>query len=503
MLFRSRPSTAIRTYAFKHALVRDAAYSSLLEKGQIALHSRIAAVLTKDFPETGEAQPELLAYHCQAAGDAENAVHYLIKAAKLSARRSGFVEAIAQLQGALALLDAQPKSRARMRLELRVHVALGGVYAEHRGFSSAACGEAFATALELCHALGEAPEIFAVLSGVGSFEITRANFPKCRALAEECLARAAGQQAKPPFIMGHLLLGGTLFLTAKFAAARMHLEEALRLYEEGQPSQRGKQVLYVQDQKSTGLCYLALTLTTLGDLDSGLRAGESGLDHSRSLGGLHTVNFSLCYLAAVHHFRGDSREALRRSTESLELAREQGFATWIGVSQMIRGESLARNGDVEEGLKEITAGLNAHREMAAVTYQPFGLSLLAKGLIAAGRLAEALEAVGEALAISEQSGERFYLAELLRLKGEILARKGSPAEAERWLREAILVSRQQGARLFELRSAVGLCGVLDEPRRGKALREVLEPVYRGFEESGDAPDVHVASALLTAATGAD
>jgi len=501
-LLISRPSTAIRTYAFKHALVRDAAYSSLLEKGQIALHSRIAAVLMKDYPEVGEAQPEVLAYHCQAAGDVDNAVHYLIKAAKLSARRSGFVEAIAQLQGALALLGAQPKSRARMRLELRVHVALGGVYAEHRGFSSAQCGAAFATALELCHTLGDAPEIFAVLSGVGSFEITRANFPKCRALAEECLARAARQQAKPPFIMGQLLLGGTLFLTAEFTAARTHLEEALRLYEEDQPSQRGKQVLYVQDQKSTGLCYLALALTTLGDLDGGLRAGEGGLAHSRSLGGLHTVNFSLCYLAAVHHFRGDSRAALRRSTESLELAREQGFATWIGVSQMIRGESLVRGGEVAAGLKEIAAGMDAHRGMEATTYQPFGLSLLANGLVAAGRLDEALEAVDDALAISERSGERFYLAELVRLKGEVLARKGSPSEAERWLREAIRVSRQQGARLFELRSAVSLCSVLDEPRRETALHDVVEPIYGWFEEGSDAPDLRAARALLTTGTRA-
>jgi class 3 adenylate cyclase/predicted ATPase len=499
-LLISRPSTPVLTYAFKHALVRDAAYSSLLKKGQASLHARIAGILAKDFPETGESQPEVLAYHFQAAGDVDNAVHYLISAAKLSARRSGFVEAIAQLQGALGLLATQPRSQARLRLELRVHLALGGIYAEYRGFSSADCGRAYATALELCRELDDAPEVFAVLSGVGSFEITRANFAKCRALAEECLARAARQESKPPFIMGHLLLGGTLFLTAEFAAARNHLEEALRLYEEHHASQKGRQVLYVQEQKSVGLCYLALTLTALGYLDSGLRAGQSGLAHSQSLGGLHTINFSLCYLAAVHHFRRDSLAALRRATESLELAREQGFATWIGVSQMIRGEALIARGELEEGLKEITAGMNAHREMEAITYQPFGLSLLVKGLIAGGRLEEALGALDRALATSARTGERFYLAELLRLKGEILARKGGLSEAEHWLHEAIQVSRQQGAKLFELRSAVSLCGVLDEPRADAALRDVLKPVYEWFEEGHDAPDLRDARALLTATT---
>src|SRR5262249_2103286 len=162
-----------------------------------------------------------------------------------SAQRSGFVEATAQLQGALKLLDAQPRSRSRMQHELRVYLALGGINAEYRGFSSTECGRAYNTALELCRELGDAPEIFSVLSGVGSYEITRASFRKCRALGEECLSRAAQQESKPPFVMGHLLLGGTLFLTGELSAARKHLEEALLLYEQLEASRRGRQVLYV------------------------------------------------------------------------------------------------------------------------------------------------------------------------------------------------------------------------------------------------------------------
>jgi adenylate cyclase len=385
-----------------------------------------------------------------------------------------------------------------VRLALRAQLALGGVYAEYRGFSSAECGAAYTTALGLCHELGDAPEIFAVLSGVGSFEITRANFPRCRALAEESLARAARQQARPPFIMGHLLLGGTLFLTAEFATARWHLEEALRLYEEEREVRRGRQVLYVQDQKSTGLCYLGLTLALLGYPDSGLRAAERGLAHSRSLGGAHAVNFSLCYLAATHCFRRDPRAALRCATESLEMAREQGFATWIGVSQMIRGDSMVRSGDVQAGLAEIAAGMSAYRAIDAVTYQPFGLALLAEGLIVAGGLDEALDALAQALVMSERSGERFYLAELWRLKGEVLARKGSASDGEHWLREAIRLAREQGARLLELRSAVSLCRLLEGPARERVLHEVLEPECSAFDEGLDAADVQDARALLAA-----
>ena len=406
-LLVARRSTAVLSYAFKHALVRDAAYASLLKKRQAALHARIAGVLVEQFPETAERQPEVVAHHFRAARDVGNAVEYLVRAAKLSTRRSGFVEAIAQLESALALLGTQPRSRDRLRQELGVQRTLGGIYAEYRGFSSAECGRAYTIALELCRELGDAPEIFSVLSGLGSFEITRAGFTQCRALAEECLERAAAQPGKPPFVMGHLLLGGTLFLTGHLATARQHLEEAVAIYEQEQPSLRGKQVLYVQDQKSTGLCYLGLTLTIMGELERGLRAAEKGLAHSRALGGQHTVNFSLCYLAAVNHIRGDASAALQRATESLASAQEQGFATWIGMSQAIRGAALVASGRCDEGLAELRRGIGAHVAMEATTYQPFALALLANGLIAAGSTDEALAALEQALALSATTGERF------------------------------------------------------------------------------------------------
>jgi tetratricopeptide (TPR) repeat protein len=495
-----RRSTAVLSYAFKHALVRDAAYASLLKKRQTALHARLARVLVEHFPETAERQPEVVAQHFRAANDVHNAVDYLVRAAKLSARRSGFVEAIGQLQLALKLLSTQTRSRERLRLELSVQRTLGGIYAEHRGFSSAECGRAYTVALELCRELGDAPEIFAVLSGLGSFEITRAGFAMCRTLAEECLERAAAQAAKPPFVMGHLLLGGTLFLTGELPAARAHLEEAVRIYEEDQSARRGKQVLYVQDQKSTGLCYLGLALTIMGHLDEGLEAAEASLAHSRALGGLHTVNFSLCYLAAVHHIRGDTAAALASATESLGSAREQGFATWIGISQMIRGASLVAQGRREDGLGDLREGMKAHVAMQAATYQPFAMALLGGGLVAAGQIDEALGVLNDAVGISESTRERFYAAELLRLKGDVLAALNRRTEAEASLRAAIDLSRRQEARLFELRSAISLCRMLEPLHRRPALDQSLAPVCTWFSDRA-VPELDDARALLAQPVG--
>jgi tetratricopeptide (TPR) repeat protein len=484
-------STAVLSYAFKHALVRDAAYASLLKKRQVALHGRVARVLVEHFPETAERLPEVVAHHFRCANDVRNAVDYLVRAAKLSARRSGFVEAIGQLETASSLLAGEPRSKERLRLELGVQRTLGGIYAEHRGFSSAECGRAYTAALALCRELGDAPEIFSVLSGLGSYEITRAGFATCRTLAEECLARAAQQSSKPPFVMGHLLLGGTLFLTGEFPVAREHLDEAVRIYEQDQAARRSKQVLYVQDQKSTGLCYLGLTLTIMGHLSDGLLAAEASLEHSRALGGMHTVNFSLCYLAAVQHIRGDPVSALASATESLASAREQGFATWIGISQMIRGASLAVAGRVDEGLADLREGMKAHAAMEATTYEPFAMALLAKGLEAAGRSDEALGVLSQALAVSEKSQERFYAAELLRSKAAVLAALHRRAEAEECLRAAIELAHRQEARLFELRSAIDLCRLLEPPRRRSVLDEVVSPLVAWFGDGAASEIVDV------------
>jgi class 3 adenylate cyclase/tetratricopeptide (TPR) repeat protein len=448
-----QPSTVMLGYAFKHALVRDAAYAGLLNKTRASLHARIARTLIDEFPDTAQSQPDAIAHHLQAANDADGAADYLVKAAKLSARRSGFVEAIRQLERALALLAAQPHDESRLRREVNVYRTMGGIYAEYRGFASADCGRAYEAALERCRALGDAPEIFAVLSGVGSYAITRADFATCRALAEECLERAARQASKPPFVMGKLLLGGTLFLQGELPDARVQLDEALRLYQEIGGQRRGGQVLYVQDQKSTALCYLALVQTITGDPHAGIAAAEQGLAHSRSLGGPHAVNFSLCYLAAALHIAGDADAALMGAEQSIDEARERGFATWVGISRVVRGASLIRRGMLDEGIAELARGTEAHALTGAVAYQTFAHALHAEGLAAAGRLAEARSAIEKAISISDANGERFYAAELWRVRGDILASAGDDNGAAQAFRDAMAIARRQHAALFERRSA--------------------------------------------------
>jgi tetratricopeptide (TPR) repeat protein len=297
--------------------------------------------------------------------------------------------------------------------------------------------------------------------------------------------------------MGHLLLGGTMFLAGRLRGSCRRLRKAIHLYEEDRQSGSGRQVLYVQDQKCTGLCYLGLGLTIMGDLEAGLSAAREGVSHARALGAIHAMNFSLCYLAGVYHLRRDAAAALECATESLELAREQGFATWRGASQIMRGDALMSLGSLDEGFAEIESGVNAHSDIDAISYRTFSVGALARGLLAIGRVDAALAALEEGIAISGQREERFYLAELLRLQGNALAMKGRVDEAERWLRQAIAVATGQEARLFQLRSAVDLCRLHDPDSAAIVTGELL-PAYNCFPVHVVAPDLLAARSLLVA-----
>jgi class 3 adenylate cyclase/tetratricopeptide (TPR) repeat protein len=439
-------------YSFRHALVRDAAYASLLRKEQQALHARVAAVLVEDFPDAAEAHPEVLAQHFEGAGQDLRAVPHLVEAARMASLRSGSAEALALLQRALALLAALPPSRDRTEHEIAVYNTMGAVNVRHRGFSAQETGVAYRAALERCRELGDAPETCSVLSALGSHEITLARFAECHLLAEECLELADKQSEQAPHVMGHRLLGGTLFLEGDLAGARRHLQEALERYEREPALHQTPNSLFVQDHKSTALCYLALTLTIMGEVEAGRDAALAGLAHSRRLNDAHTVNFSLCYLAAVSHIAGDAEAAWAYGGESLSLAREQDFATWIGISQLIRGSAAIAAGRTHEGFAEVMAGITAHQNTAAVAYQTFGLSVMASAMLSVGRVAEANAVADKAIALAGTTGERFYLAELLQLKAALLARAGERAASEAALASSVEVAVKQGARLFESRA---------------------------------------------------
>lgn len=483
-------------YVFKHALVQDAAYASLLKRERKQLHLRLAEALEDGYPETCDQTPELLAYHFEEAGENSSAADYWFAAGKRSTKRSSFIEALDQLERALRLTRTLPASEPRTQRELEILIILGAAQAGYRGFSAPESGNAYMEALDLCRDLGNPPEVCSILSGAGSFYITRAEFGTCRELANECLARANEQTTNPPFVMGHRLLGGTLFLTGEFLSAIEHLEEALSRYESDPKLFANPELIMVQDHKSTVSCYLALAHTVLGDLDRGLRAARLGLAHAESLRQPHTINFSLTYLAAVHHCRREFEKVLEYARRSHQMALDQGFGTWVGIAQMMVGAALVSAGDPEKGMREISRGIEAYSSTEATTYKPFGISLLGSSLLAVGKLRESMEAIDKATAIAEISGENWYVPELWRLKGAVTLELGDIPRGQDHLKKSIKLAQQSGAAFWELRSATLLARSMNEQHLVEEARCAVIPVFQRFTEGLDTPDLHEAASLV-------
>ncbi len=485
------------TYSFRHALVQDAAYESLLREEKANTHARIADILVNEYSDIQESQPEILALHFDCCHDTGRAVEWYLKSGKRMNRVAAFLEAQAHLKRALELLTELDDTTDRLKQELELRIALGAAEAGLHGFSAASAGDSYERALEICRVLGDPPEIFPIISGTGSFYITRGAFSKCEQLAKECLERARNQTEQRPFVIGHRLLGGVLFLTGALEEAIGHLNETLKMYDSDPARYVGEDLTFSLDHKVTALCYLGLALCVSGQVDKGLEAGQRGLEHARALGNLHTINFSLTYLAAIHYLRKDDPETERIATESLELARREGFATWEGVSRMIRGEFLVNCGQVDLGLQDIIDGMRAHRSIEAQTYQAFGISLLVQGLMTAGKLPEAHEALERALELTQRIGEYWYHPELLRIQADLYLRSGKRAAAQESLQRALNIARSQGARLWELRCSTLLSRIQCAAGNEQSAVATLAAVYRQFPEGKETAPVKEARDCLS------
>ena len=380
----------------------------------------------------------------------------------------------------LRLIATQPRSRERIRLELGVYRTLGGINAEHRGFSSADCGSAYTTALALCRELGDAPELFSVLSGLGSYEITRAGFATCRELAQECLSRGADQQAKPPIVMGHLLLGGTLFLQAELAAAREHLEEALRLYDADMSASRGKQVLYVQDQKSTGLCYLALTLTTDGRRRRAALAG--GEQRTRAFAvarrPAHDQLFVVLPRGRASHSRR-LRAALERATQSLRWRASRASRRGSAFRSCRRGRSGRERRPRDRRARRVSSGRHEAPRRAGRGRVPALRDGAARGGLDRRRPADEARDARTGRSADQRDDRRA----LLRGRAVALARRRSSRRRRAECRRSRPVpprghhgGPRAGRGLFALRSGVGLARLTR--RRRKDRRDARDPRAR-------------------------
>jgi class 3 adenylate cyclase/DNA-binding winged helix-turn-helix (wHTH) protein/predicted ATPase len=484
------------TYRFKHALIRETAYQSLLKSTRQQYHQRIAQVLETHFPKVAATQPELLAYHCTEAGLIAQAIPYWQRAGQQASDRSAHVEAISHFTTGIALLKTLPETPERTQHALTLHIALGMALQMTTGLAAPEVEHAYTQAYALCQQVGETPELFQVLLGLWRFYLLRPQLHLARELGETLL-RLAQQTDDPALaIIAHYALGMTWFYLGALPAAHMHLEEAIARYT---PDQRRVLVFRFGFEPAV-VCrgFSAWTLWVLGYPEQALARLHNALALAHELSHPYSLAYARWVVAMASQFRRDVPSVYEHAEATVALSTAQGFTQWAALGTSLCGWALAMQGQGEEGMALVRQGITVYRATGAALFVPYFSALRADICDHLGYTADGLQVLAEAHTLMEQQEERWWEAEIARLRGVLLLRQMEtpPAEAETWLQRALDVACRQGAKALELRAAVSLSYLWQRQGKRDEARALLAPVYSWFTEGFDTADLQEAKALL-------
>jgi tetratricopeptide (TPR) repeat protein len=479
------------SYLFKHALVQDAAYGTLLRGRRQELHGRVAAALERHFADLAERQPELLAHHLTAAGDTERAVDQWLKAGQHAAARSTPIEAIGHFERGLTALVALPEGPARDGRELELQLARGLSLFTAEGFSAVGAAQAYTRARELAEQRGNPHQQFTAVYGLWQSANGAGRIRDCRRLSDRLLQLTAGKAVDGLHLQAHHSAWATCLFAGDPATAREHCEAGRRLYDPER--HRSHRLLY--GGHDPGVCagsIGAMGNWLLGYPEKGLVIGSEALALAERLAHPFSLEVTLLWNAMLHIDRGEPELALQRLDAAETLATEQRLGFFM-EPRFLRGAALSAHGAFEEAVACLREGLAGR---LVLTFRPYGLALLAEALARHGEHGAALAAARDGLKVQGETGYGHWDAELHRLEGIALAGLNRFEEGQNTLEEALRVARRQHAKSYELRAATSLARLWGEQGRRAEARDLLAPVYGWFTEGFDTADLKDAKALL-------
>jgi predicted ATPase len=491
---RGRPPRA--RYTFKHALIQDAAYASLLRNTRQQVHQQVAQILETRFPETVETQPELVAQHYTAAGCAEQAVPHWQRAGQQASDRSANLEAVSHVTTGIELLTTLPETPERTQHALTLYIALGAALQVTKGHAAPEVEHAYTQARALCQQVGEVPELVPVLYGLWLFYLVRSQLHTARELGETLLRLAQRTDAPACAVIAHYALGTTWLWLGAAPAARQHLEAGIARYT---PDQRHAPVFRMGQDPGVG-CRVnaARVLWLLGYPGQALAHLHAALALAHELSHPFSLVFARCWVATAYQLRRDVPATHEHAEAAIALATEQGFTQWAALVTLLRGWALAMQGQGAEGMAQVRQGIAAWQATGAVLHLPHLCTMLAEVCAHLGHIEDGLQALAEAHTLVEQHEERWWKAEVCRLRGVLLLRQPvtPQAEAETWLQRALDVARHQEAKSLELRAAMSLSRLWQQQGKRQEAHDLLAEVYAWFIEGFDTADLQDAKALL-------
>jgi predicted ATPase len=485
------------SYLFKHALVQDAAYGTLLRNRRQQLHARIAATLEGQFPETVETQPELMARHCAEAGLVEKAVGYWTLAGEWAVKRDANAEATRHFRRALELLEKQPEAPERSEAELKVLTKLGPALHSIRGFGAPEVETAYLRARELCEQLGKPVELFQALWGLWVNRVGREQWDMARPIADELLtfAQRLGDRA--------------LLLEAHHACVQLCSGSASHRARERTASKEWRSMIGSSTRRwpfffgnhDPGVCctmHSAMALWFLGYSQKAVERSRTGIAMARELSYVGTLVGELPFAGIIHQLRREA-PAVRKIAESLiALSTEHGFPQWLAFGNVLDSWAQAEQLDEVGLVVQLRGAINKYRAQYE-PYVPYFLALLAAIELAYEKADEGLATVSNALEMTERTGSRLMHPELYRLKGELLLLSRGPGpepDAEVAFRHAIEIARRQNTKSWELRASASLARLLSRQGKRNEARQMLAALFGWFTEGFDTRDLKEAKALL-------
>ena len=480
---------------FKHALVRDTAYKSLLRAKRYEVHERIARVLEKQFSETAEMQPELLAHHYQEAGLNSQAITYWQRAGQRAIEHSANNEAIRHFKQGLELLKILPDNAERIQKELMLQSSLGAPLVMTKGYGAPEVQSAYARALELCQQIGEARQLFTALRGLWVFYLVRAEYRTAHELGTQLLSIAEAEQNPALVMEAHMTLGIPLFYLRHVTRAHAHLAEALALYDPEQ--HRVHAFRYGQDTGIACRGFDAWALCLLGYPDQAIKIMDEALRLAERQAHPFSLAFAFHFESIVHQFCRDPQLTEERAEAEIALSKEQGFPLFVAGGTAFKGWALVAKGEVKEGISQLRWGIDAWQYTGAELARSYWLILLAETYETTGQIENGLSTVAEAFSAMNKKGEHFYEAELHRIKGDLLLHyPNAELEAESSFQRAIDVARDQDMKMFELRAVISLSRFLKKNGKRLQAQHLLGEIHDRFTEGFDTPDVTDAKTLL-------
>jgi class 3 adenylate cyclase/predicted ATPase len=478
------------SFLFKHALVRDMAYRTLLRRARQELHGRIARALEEHFPERAGREPEFVAHHFANASMPDKAAGYFLRAGQLAIQRSALVETLRHLERGLQVLAKAPRDVQRLRHEIDLHLALAGARSSAMGYAAHEVLEAYTKARSLCEELGDKKKLYTALVGQFFHQFMLVQRGAALRTAEEILQLTQGHSAREASI----LVGVSLYQLGKLEPAEFHVRQSLS---------PGKSVAdrplagrSIPDGRVFALMFHSMLLYLLGYLDQAEAQKRAALERARSLSHPYTLGFALAMTCKAHWFCDDDVALTERAHELVTLSAEQGYSFFLPVGLIYRGRAMVREGRTAEGIVEMEKGIASYRATGARWMMPYQLGLLAYSHGESAEVQRGLDVVEEALETVQQTEERWFEPELHRIKGELYTFLSKEADAEAAFKEATKIAQGQGAKLCELRACVSHAGLWAKQGKRETARELLAPIYGSFSEGLETRQLKKAKALL-------